>query len=104
MRSVVVLCLVCATAPDLANMAVQLVDQGARDVIFDASGLTLCDSSGLSVFVQISSRVRAQAGRLALVAPSDAVRKALELGGLGDAFVVAPTVAGALYLIHRDHP
>src|SRR5262245_6564323 len=92
-----------ATAPELAAVALQIVDQGARDVIFDASGLTLCDSTGLSVFVQIAARLRGQAGRLAIVAPSPVVRQALDLGGLGNAFVVAPTVAAALYTIHRDH-
>ncbi|HEY7226400.1 MAG TPA: STAS domain-containing protein [Micromonosporaceae bacterium] len=93
-----------ATAPQFAAVALEIVDQAARDVIVDTSGLTLCDSSGLSVFVQVAGRLRAQAGRLAIVAPSPPVSQALELGGLADAFVVAPSVAAALYAIHRDHP
>jgi len=93
-----------ATAPHFADAALAIVDQGARDVIIETSGLTLCDSTGLSVFVQVAGRLRAQAGRLALVAPSEPVRRALEAGGLSHAFVVAPTVAGAIYAIFRDHP
>lgn len=92
------------TAPALAEAALAIVDQGIRDVIIDTSGLTLCDSTGLSVFIQVAGRLRAQAGRLALVAPSDVVRRALDAGGLAQAFVVAPTVAGAIYAIFRDHP
>jgi len=93
-----------STAPQLAGVAVSLVDDGARDLIVDASGLTFCDTSGLSVFVQIGSRLRARAGRLALVAPSRPVRQALDANGLSDAFVVAASVPSALYSIHRDHP
>jgi anti-anti-sigma factor len=92
------------TAPQFAAVALEVVEQGSRDVIVDASGLTFCDSGGLSVFVQIAIRLRARAGRFAIVAPSPAARRALEAGGLSDSFVVAPTVAGALYAIHRDHP
>jgi len=92
------------TAPQLASVAQSVVDDGARDLILEAEGLTFCDSNGLSVFVQIAGRLRSRAGRLAIVAPSDAVRQALESGGLSDAFVIAGSVAGALYAIHRDHP
>jgi anti-anti-sigma factor len=92
------------TAPQLASAAQSVIDDGARDLILDAAGLTFCDSNGLSVFVQLAGQLRARAGRLAIVAPSDAVRQALAAGGLGDAFVVVGSVAGALYAIHRDHP
>jgi len=93
-----------ATAPQLATVTLDLVEHGARFVIVDASGLTRCDIDGLSVFVQIEGRLRQRAGRLAIVAPSHAVREALDAEGLADSFLVAPTVAGALYAIHRDHP
>ncbi len=92
------------TAPELAATALELVIQGARDVIVEAAGLTLCDSTGLSVFVEIAARLRSRAGRLALVAPPEQVQRALAAGGLDKTFVVAASVAGALYAIHRDHP
>jgi anti-sigma B factor antagonist len=93
-----------STAPQLAGLALSLADDGARDIIIDAAGLTVCDSSGLSVFVQVSTRLRARAGRLVLVSLSPAVSHALEAGGLADAFMVAGSVPAALYAIHRDHP
>jgi anti-sigma B factor antagonist len=92
------------TAPQLATAAQSVIDDGPRDLILDTAGLTFCDSNGLSVLVQLAGQLRTRAGRLALVAPSDAVRQALMAGGLDDAFVVAGSVAGALYAIHRDHP
>lgn len=92
------------TAPQLASAAQSVVDDGARDLILDAAGVAFCDSNGLSVFVRLAGQLRTRAGRLAIVAPSDAVRQALAAGGLGDAFVVVGSVAGALYAIHRDHP
>ena len=92
------------TAPQFASLAMGLVDDGARDIIVDASGLTSCDASGLSVFVQVGTRLRSRAGRLALAAPAAPVRQALEAGGLGDAFVMTASVPAALYAIHRDHP
>jgi anti-anti-sigma factor len=92
------------TAPQLATLALSLIDQGARDIIIDASGLTSCDADGLSVFVQINSRLRARAGRLALAALTPAVQQELEASGLANSFVVAASVPAALYAIHRDHP
>jgi anti-sigma B factor antagonist len=92
------------TAPEFAAAATEIVEQGARDVIVDTSGLTHCDPGGLSVFVQVAGRLRSRAGRLAIVAPSPAMRQALDENGLGDAFMVTGSVAAALYAIHRDHP
>jgi anti-anti-sigma factor len=92
------------TAPQLAGLALGVVEEGARDLIIDTSGLTFCDVSGLSVFTQISTRLRARAGRLALAAPSPSVRRALDAGAPTDAFMVAASVPAALYAIHRDHP
>lgn len=92
------------TAPQLASLAVSLIDEGARDIIVDASGLTSCDASGLSVFVQINARLRARAGRLALAALTPEVRQELEASGHASSFVVAGSVPAALYAIHRDHP
>jgi anti-anti-sigma factor len=92
------------TAPQFAEAALALVNEGVRDIFIEMSGLTMCDSSGLSVLVELASRLRAQAGRLAIVAPPDTVRRVLDVGGVGATFVVAPTVAGAIYTIHRDHP
>jgi anti-sigma B factor antagonist len=85
-----------ATAPQLASLGLALVAAGAPDVIVDAQGLTFCDSSGLSVFVQIANRVGQRQGRLAIVGPTPIVRRVLEMSGLVDAFVVADSVPAAI--------
>lgn len=92
------------TGPQLTSVAVSLIDEGARDIIVDASGLTSCDTNGLSVFVEINSRLRARAGRLALAGLPPAARQVLDANGLANSFVVAASVPAALYAIHRDHP
>lgn len=91
------------TSPQFASTATEIVDHGARDVIVDARGVLLCDPSGLAAFKQIAGRLRSRAGRLAIV-PSPPVQQALEAGELTGSVVVASSVAGALYAIHRDHP
>ncbi len=91
------------TSPQFSDAALEIVNHGARDVIVDAQGVALCDASGLAVFKQIAGRLRSRAGRLAIV-PSPPVQQALEAGELTGSVVVASSVAGALYAIHRDHP
>lgn len=85
-----------ATAPQLASLGLALVAAGASDLIVDAHGLTFCDSSGLSVFVQIANGLGQRQGRLAIARPTPIVRRVLEVGGLADAFVVADSVPAAI--------
>jgi anti-anti-sigma factor len=92
------------TAPQLAHLAHTVTEEGARDLVIDASNLNSCDASGFAVLAHINNRLRARAGRLALAAPTPAVRQAMVEAGLTDAFVVAASVAAALYAIHRDRP
>jgi anti-anti-sigma factor len=92
------------TAPQLSKLALSVAESGARDIIIDAAALESCDATGLSAFVQIAARLRTRAGRLAIVSPNPGLSQAMADKGLLDGFVVAGSVAGALYAIHRDHP
>ena len=83
------------TAPLLADAARGLIDAGQRDVVVDARELGFCDSSGLTAFVRIASRLEPN-GRLAIVSPQPIVRRVLEVSGLVEAFVVADSVADAV--------
>jgi len=84
------------TAPQLASMALGLVEAGAPDIIVDASRVRFCDSSGLKAFVQISNRLRATSGQLAIAAPPPAVRSVLEISGLVEAFIIVDSVPAAI--------
>ena len=91
-----------ATAPQLANVALALVESGAPDVIVDAEKLAFCDSSGLTVFVQISNSLQATQGRLAIAGPTPIVRRVLELSGLVESFVVVDSVPEAITALDSD--
>jgi anti-sigma B factor antagonist len=74
-----------STAPQLEAC---LKGLGA-DVRLDLSGLSFCDSSGISAMVTASKRVRKQGGHLSIVSPQPAVRSVLEITGLLD-YLSAP--------------
>jgi anti-sigma B factor antagonist len=88
------------TAPQLASMALGLVEAGAPDIVVDASRLRFCDSSGLKAFVRIANQLRASDGKLAIAAPPPAVRSALQISGLLEAFVVVDSVPAAISAIN----
>jgi anti-sigma B factor antagonist len=71
-----------ASAPDLAELAGELVRNGADNIIVDAQRLTFCDSSGLRILVSIANELRPTGGRVAIVNPQPVVLRVLELTGL----------------------
>jgi len=77
-----------STAPQLEACLEGLGADGA-DVRLDLSGLSFCDSSGISAMVTASKRVRKQGGHLSIVFPQPAVRSVLEITGLFD-YLSAP--------------
>ena len=71
-----------ASAPDLAELAEELVRNGAGNIIVDAERLSFCDSSGLRILVSIANDLRPIGGRVAIVNPQPIVLRVLELTGL----------------------
>lgn len=72
-----------STAPQLEACLEELGANGA-DVRLDLSGLSFCDSSGISAMVTASKRVRKRGGHLSIASPQPAVRTVLEITGLFD--------------------
>jgi anti-sigma B factor antagonist len=70
----------------------RLLDQGHRHVVLDLSGVTFCDSSGVSALVRGHARASAAAGRLRLSAASPQVSRVLELSGLARMLGLPSTV------------
>lgn len=70
----------------------RLLDNGHRYVVLDLSGVTFCDSSGVSALVRGHARASAAAGGLRLCAASDQVTKVLELSGLARMLGLRSTV------------
>ncbi len=72
-----------ATAPQLRETLLGLVDDGARRIALDCRGLEFLDSSGIGVLIAVRNRLGDQ-GSLTLEAPPAHVRKVLELTGVSE--------------------
>lgn len=66
------------TAPTLAKA----IDAAGTDVTLDLSGVEFVDSSGLRVLIDAHQRLGDAGGSLTLVAPSEPVRRLLEISGV----------------------
>lgn len=75
------------TAPVLARHLDGAI-AGGRDVVeVDLADVTFMDLRGVNALIDARSALEADGRRLALHAPSDGVRRTLELCGVGDALV-----------------
>ena len=72
-----------ATAPQLRETLLGLVDDGASKIALDCRGLEFLDSSGIGVLIAVRNRLGEQ-GSLTLEAPPAHVRKVLELTGVSE--------------------
>jgi anti-sigma B factor antagonist len=77
-----------STTPQLEACLEGLGGDGT-DVRLDLSGLSFCDSSGISAMVTASKRVSKRGGHLSIASPQPAVRSVLEITGLLD-YLSAP--------------
>ena len=77
-----------STVPELEACLAGFGADGA-DVRLDLSGLSFCDSSGISAMVTAAKRVRKRGGHLSIASPQPAVRSVLEITGLLD-YLSAP--------------
>lgn len=66
-----------------------------RSLLVDMSGLTFIDSAALHEIVRVHRRLRADGGLLALISPSPAVARVLELSALDQVIPVHGSVEEA---------
>lgn len=78
-----------ATAPQLRDTLMALVDAGVTRVALDCRGLDFLDSSGIGVLIAVRKRL-GDDGSLTLEAPPAHVRKVLELTGVTEHVNVTP--------------
>jgi anti-sigma B factor antagonist len=83
------------TAPDLRERIIQLVDDGAVQLLVDLREVTFLDSTGLGVLVGSLRRVRARDGSLTLVSDTDRILKLFRVTGLDRVFVLRPSLPAA---------
>ncbi|MGW2099673.1 STAS domain-containing protein [Streptomyces olivaceoviridis] len=69
------------TASHLADALQPLVLSGGHSVLVDLSGVAFLDSTGLTCLIAVYRTARSTGARLALIAPSERVRRMLALTG-----------------------
>jgi anti-sigma B factor antagonist len=79
------------TAPELKQQLVEVIGNGAKDVIVDFSRTTFIDSTTLGVLVGGVKRLRPNGGRLSIVCSDRNITKIFEITGLDRVFTIYPT-------------
>jgi anti-sigma B factor antagonist len=76
-----------ATAPDLRECLVEIIDERAR-IVIDLETVGFLDSAGLGILVGGLKRARTAGGELELVCSSHEILKPLEITGLDRVFTI----------------
>ena len=76
-----------ATAPELRECLVKVIDDGSR-IVIDLEAVDFLDSAGLGILVGGLKRARTRGGELELVCSSREVLKPLEITGLDRVFTI----------------
>lgn len=83
------------TAPRLRERLIEMVGEGARQVVVDLGRVEFLDSTGLGVLVGAHRRLRASDGTLTLVCPQERLRKIFRITGLDSVFEIHDSVEDA---------
>jgi anti-anti-sigma factor len=71
-----------ATIPELRAVMHEVTSREPRTLIFDFSGISYLDSSGLGILVSAKRRLGAYSGEVIVITDQSSVLKALALSGL----------------------
>jgi anti-sigma B factor antagonist len=80
------------SAPRLREKLVELVTQGARQLVVDLEGVDFLDSTGLGVLVGGLKRVRSNGGDMTLVCTQPRILKVFEITGLTSVFHIGESL------------
>ena len=92
------------TAPDFKQQLLQVIGDGARQVIVDFSQTTFIDSTTLGVLVGGVKRLRPNGGQLLLVCSDRNITKIFEITGLDRVFTIYPTRVEAVEQLDGSKP
>jgi anti-sigma B factor antagonist len=84
------------TAPEFKQQLLELVGQGAKDVVVDLTNTTFIDSTTLGVLVGGVKRLRPNGGQLSLVCSDRNITKIFEITGLDKVFPIYATRSEAV--------
>jgi anti-sigma B factor antagonist len=81
-----------ATSPDLRELLIRLVGDGANRLILDLEGVDFLDSTGLGTIIGALKRSRTHGGDLRLVCTQARISRLFEITGLDKAVPLFPNV------------
>jgi anti-sigma B factor antagonist len=84
------------TAPEFKQQLLEIIAQGAKDVVVDLTDTTFIDSTTLGVLVGGVKRLRPGGGQLSLVCNDRNITKIFEITGLNKVFPIHETRAEAV--------
>ena len=76
------------TAPEFKQQLLEVINQGAKEVVVDFSNTTFIDSTTLGVLVGGVKRLRTNDGQLSLVCSDRNITKIFEITGLDRVFTI----------------
>ena len=82
-------------AAQLETLVPKLVKNGHKNLVFDLSGVTHIDSTGIGRFIDAYSRVTPVGGQMRLAGATGAVRDSFRVTRLDTVFKFYPTVEAA---------
>lgn len=83
-------------AAQLEELVPNLVKRGRKNLVFDLSGITHIDSTGIGRFIDTYGRVQPLGGQMRLAAATGAVRESFRVTRLDTVFRFYPTVDAAV--------
>jgi len=92
------------TAPEFKQQLLDVIGQGAREVIVDFTGTTFIDSTTLGVLVGGVKRLRPAGGQLSLVCSDRNITKIFEITGLDRVFTIYATREEAVSKLGASGP
>jgi anti-sigma B factor antagonist len=92
------------TAPEFKQQLLEVIAQGASNVIVDFSNTTFIDSTTLGVLVGGVKRLRTNDGQLTLVCSDRNITKIFEITGLDRVFSIYPSREEAIAAIDKELP
>ncbi len=94
------------TAPEFKQQLLDVIGEGAKDVVVDFTDTTFIDSTTLGVLVGGVKRLRTNDGQLSLVCNDRNITKIFEITGLDRVFTIYPTRDEAVSKLRApaDHP
>jgi anti-sigma B factor antagonist len=82
-------------AAQLEKLIPELVQKGRRNLVFDLSGVTHIDSTGIGRFIDAYGRLMQSGGQMRLAGATGAVRDSFRVTRLDTVFKFYPTVEAA---------